>query len=68
MTTSRQPKETVAFVDHYCAHYRDLFNDVRSFEPFKYLHLGMIAELPRKTLPAIARAVGLDHAQSLVLL
>jgi hypothetical protein len=29
------------------------------------LHLGLIAELPRKTLPAIARAVSLDDAQPL---
>lgn len=43
----------------------DVFSDVRSFEQFTYLQLGIIAELPRKTLPAIACAVGLDNAQSL---
>ncbi len=36
--------------------------DVRSFEAFKYLHLGMISET-RKSLPAIARAVGLPNDQ-----
>jgi SRSO17 transposase len=46
-------------------YYRDLFVDVRSFEAFKFLHLGMISDLPRKSLPAIARAVGLSSDQSL---
>jgi SRSO17 transposase len=38
---------------------------VRSFEAFKYLHIGMISDLKRKTLPAIAKALGLDHEQGL---
>jgi SRSO17 transposase len=37
---------------------------VRSFESFKFLLVGMVAELKRKTLPAIAKAVGAD-AQAL---
>jgi SRSO17 transposase len=48
------PTETVSFIDQYCALYHDLFPDVRSFEHFKLLHLGLVAELPRKSLPAIA--------------
>jgi SRSO17 transposase len=39
--------------------------EVRSFEAFKLLHLGMISEIKLKTLPAIARAVGLDNSQNL---
>ena len=65
MSMPRTPKTTVRFVDQYCAYYRALFADVRSFEQFTALHVGLIAELPRKTLPAIARAVGLDDAQPL---
>lgn len=65
MSVPREPTATVHFVDQYCAYYRDLFPDVRSFEYFKYLHLGLIAELPRKSLPAMARAVGLDNEQPL---
>jgi len=45
--------------------YQDLFADVRNFEAFKFLVLGTISELPRKSLPAIARSVGLANAQSL---
>ena len=38
---------------------------MRSFEAFKFLHLGMISEIPRKTLPAIAKTVGLPNDQVL---
>jgi SRSO17 transposase len=50
-------------VDEYREEYADLFPEVRSFEAFKYLHIGMISEIKRKTLPAIARAVGLGNSQ-----
>lgn len=58
MTKARTITPTVTFVDEYCALFQDLFPDVRSFEQFKFLHLGMLADLPRKSLPAIAKAVG----------
>lgn len=65
MVEPREAVSTVTFIDNYCAVYRDLFVDVRSFEAFKYLHLGMISEVPRKSLPAIAHAVGLTSDQGL---
>jgi SRSO17 transposase len=65
MIEPRKPVATVAFVDEYCLHYRNLFPDVRNFEAFKFLHLGIISELKRKSLPAIARAVGLPDGQEL---
>lgn len=65
MVEPRQAVSTVTFIDNYCAVYHDLFADIRGFEAFKYLHLGMISELPRKSLPAIARAVGLPNDQVL---
>ncbi len=65
MVEPRQAVSTVTFIDNYCAVYRNLFVDVRSFEAFKYLHLGMISEISRKSLPAIARAVGLKNEQLL---
>lgn len=55
----------MTFIDEYCAQYQDLFPDVRSFEQFNLLHLGLLADLPRKSLPAIAKAVGQTDAQSL---
>ncbi len=41
------------------------FGEVRSFEAFKQLHLGLISQVNRKTLPAIATVTGLDNPQSL---
>ncbi len=52
MVEPRPPKATVQFIDSYCELYQNLFKEVRSFENFKYLHLGMISNIKRKTLPA----------------
>ncbi|TRT55819.1 MAG: hypothetical protein EWV85_08850 [Microcystis aeruginosa Ma_QC_C_20070703_M131] len=52
-------------VDEYCSLYRELFPEVRSYEYFKYLHIGLLSEIKRKTLPAIAREVGLENEQEL---
>lgn len=65
MVEPRQAVTTVTFIDNYCTIYRNLFSDVRSFEAFKFIHLGMISEIPRKSLPAIARAVALPNDQVL---
>jgi SRSO17 transposase len=64
MTKARRATTTVTFVDEYTERYQDLFPDMRSFEAFTYLLVGMLSELKRKTLPAIAKAVGAD-AQAL---
>ena len=52
MVERRQPKPTVDFIDEYCEYYKKLFSDVRGFEAFKFLHMGMISDIKRKTLPA----------------
>jgi len=62
---AREAHPTVAIIDEYCAEYRDLFKEVRNYECFKYLHVGIIAPLKRKSLPEIARVVGINSAQSL---
>jgi SRSO17 transposase len=64
MTAPRDPISTVSFIDQYCSNYQHLFPDVRAFEHFKSLQLGMIADIKRKTLPAIAKVVNSD-AQAL---
>src|SRR5260221_13341187 len=62
MSKARQAIPTVTFVDEYCRLYQDLFPDIRSFEHFKFLHVGMLSEIKRKTLPALAKVAGdLDH-------
>jgi SRSO17 transposase len=65
VTPPRDAASTVGFIDHYCWIYRSLFKEVRHYESFKYLHLGMLSEIPRKSLPAIAKAVGLKDGQGL---
>lgn len=66
MTEPRESTGTIKFVDDYCQWYKKVFPEVRSFEAFKYLHVGMISEIKRKTLPAIAKAVGLNNEQGLL--
>jgi SRSO17 transposase len=51
---ARNAQPTVSFIDEYCSGYKDLFPEVRSYECFKYLHLGIISPLKRKSLPEIA--------------
>ncbi len=65
MDKPRAARPTIKFVDEYCDFYRNLFPEVRSFEAFKHLHVGMISPIERKTLPEIAKIVGLDQEQSL---
>lgn len=72
MVEPRQPIPTVKFIDEYCQYYQNLFPEVRSFEAFKYLHMGMISDIKRKTLPAMptasfanAKIVGLENHQPL---
>lgn len=66
MVEPREPASTIKFVDDYCQWYRTIFPEVRSFEAFKYLHVGMVSDIKRKTLPAISRLVGLSNEQGLL--
>jgi len=52
-------------IDEYCAEYKEIFKEVRNYECFKYLHLGMLSSIKRKSLPEIAKTVGIISAQSL---
>ncbi len=61
----RDAQPTVAIIDEYCAEYKDLFKEVRNYECFKYLHLGIMSPIKRKSLPEIAKVVGINSAQSL---
>ena len=53
MNLPREAVMTVSNVSQYCAAYQDLFPEVRSYECFKFLHVGMISELKRKSLPVM---------------
>ncbi len=60
MTRVRPATPTVAFIDQYCAHFRGLFHNVRHFEQFTALHLGLLAETRRKSLPQLGKTVHVD--------
>ena len=60
MSKTRPATPTVAFIDQYCAQYRALFHNVRHFEQFTALHLGLLAETRRKSLPRWAKTVHAD--------
>ena len=60
MTRTRPATPTVAFIDQYCAQYRSLFSNVRHFEQFTALHVGLLAETRRKTLPRLGKTVHAD--------
>ena len=62
---ARDAHSTAPVVDEYCAEYKEIFKEVRSYECFKYLHLGIISAIKRKSLPEIAKTVGIISAQSL---
>jgi len=62
---ARDAHPTVAIIDEYCAEYKDLFKEVRNYECFKYLHLGIMSSIKRKSLPEIAKVVSINSAQSL---
>jgi SRSO17 transposase len=48
MIAPREAQPTVKFVDEYCASYRKLFPEVKSFEAFQQLHVGIVSEIKRK--------------------
>jgi SRSO17 transposase len=65
MTQPRAARPTGKFIDEYCQEYKNLFPEVRSFEALKQLHVGIISDIKRKTLPEIAKIIGLGNCQSL---
>jgi SRSO17 transposase len=65
MTQPRAARPTVRFIDEYCDSYKSLFPEVRSFEAFKQLHVGIISDIKRKSLPEIAKVAGLENYQAL---
>ena len=62
---ARDAHPTVATIDEYCAEYKDQFKEVRNYECFKYLHLGIMSQIKRKSLPEIAKVVSINSPQSL---
>jgi SRSO17 transposase len=62
---ARNAHSRVATIDEYCAEYKDLFKEVKKYKCFKYLHLEIMSQIQRKSLPEIAKVVSINSAQSL---
>ena len=62
---AREAHSVSPMIDEYCAEYKEIFKEVRNYECFKYLHLGISSSIKRKTLPEIAKTVGIISGQSL---
>jgi SRSO17 transposase len=42
---ARDARGSISFIDEYCSGYKDLFSEVRSYECFKDLNLGIITTI-----------------------
>ena len=60
MTKTRPATAMVALVNQYCAPYPSLFKNVRHFQQFTALHLGLLAETRHKALPRLGKKVHMD--------
>jgi SRSO17 transposase len=60
LSRTRPATATVASIDQYCAHWRALFHNVRHFEQFTALHLGLLAQTRHQSLPRLGKTVHAD--------
>lgn len=65
MTQPRMAHSTISFIDKYCSQDQSIFPEVRSYEAFKQILMGIITPSRRKSLSTIAKIVGLKNGQSL---
>ena len=62
---ARDAQSTTRVIDEYCLEYKHIFKEVINYECFKYLHVGIISPIKRKSLPEIGKVVGMKSGQSL---
>lgn len=65
MIAPKKAKPTLPLIDEYCENYKSLFSEVRTYEAFKNIHVGILSDIKRKTLPEIAKVLGLENSQGL---
>jgi SRSO17 transposase len=65
VTQPRVAVPTISVIDQYCSQYQKIFPEVRSYEAFKRMILGIITPSQRKSLTTIGEIVGLKNSQSL---
>ncbi|MCT7997335.1 IS701 family transposase [Laspinema sp. C5] len=65
MIAPKQAKPSLPLIDEYCENYKSLFSEVRTYEAFKNIHVGILSDINRKPLPEIAKVLGLENSQGL---
>lgn len=65
MTQPRPSSPTISFIDQYSLRYQKIFPEVRSYEAFKQIQIGIITQSQRKSLSRISKIVGLKNSQSI---
>jgi len=65
MKHPRTPQQTISFIDQYCNNYQKIFSEVRNYEAFKQILMGILTPSKRKSLVTISKIVGLKNSQSL---
>lgn len=65
MKHPRTPQSTISFIDQYCNNYQKIFSEVRNYEAFKQILMGILTPSKRKSLVTISKIVGLKNSQSL---
>jgi SRSO17 transposase len=65
MTQPRAAARTIIFIDEYCSYYQTTFPEVRSYEAFKRMLMGILTPSQRESLTTIGEIVGLKNSQSL---
>ena len=48
---ARDAHPTVSIVDEYCVQYREIFKQVKNYQYFKYLELGIMSPISRNLSP-----------------
>jgi SRSO17 transposase len=65
MIQPKIPQPTISFIDQYCGSYQKIFPEVRSYEAFKQIIMGILTPSKRKSLVTISKIIGLKNSQSL---
>ena len=65
MKHPKTPQPTISFIDQYCSNYQNIFSEVRSYEAFKQILMGILTPSKSKSLVTISKIVGLRNSQSI---
>ncbi|WP_019487089.1 transposase, partial [Kamptonema formosum] len=65
MIQPKIPQPTISFIDQYCGSYQKIFPEVRSYEAFKQIIMGILTPSKRKSLVTLSKIIGLKNSQSL---